>query len=103
MNAGDHDLLAVAHELDFFAGAAVSGDQIGGDLGEWISGAKWNRALRRLSDPGQDTAAFFKPFAYQFFDRDRGRLVENIDVERRRLLGQNAGIASRAASFGSML
>ena len=36
MNAGDDDLLAVAQEFDFLAGAAVGGDQVGGDLGEWI-------------------------------------------------------------------
>ena len=92
MNAGDDDLLAVAQEFDFLAGAAVGGDQVGGDLGEWISGAKRNRALRRLADARQDTAALFKPFAYQFLDCDRGGLVENIGVERRRELGQNAGI-----------
>jgi hypothetical protein len=36
MNAGSDDLLAVAHEFDFLAAAAIGGDQVDGDLGEWV-------------------------------------------------------------------
>ena len=99
MNAGGDDLLTVTHEFDFFAGAAVGGDQVDGDLGEGIDGAKRNRALGRPTDTRQNITALFEAFADQFLDCDGGGLVENIGVERRREFGQNAGIASLAANF----
>jgi hypothetical protein len=92
MNTGGDDLLTVAHEFDFLAGAAIGGDQVDGDLGEWISGAKYDGALWRPADPRQDSAARFKPLAYQILDCDGSELVENVGVESRRVPGQDPGV-----------
>src|SRR5262249_1363573 len=92
MDASGDDLLAVAHKFDFLSGVTVGGDQIDGDLRKRGSGAKRDRALGRLTDAGEDTAALLEPLAYQVLECNGGRLVENIDVERRCVPSQNAGI-----------
>ena len=58
--------------IRFFRRCSVSGDQVGGDLGERNGGAERNCALGRLADARQDIAAVFEAFAYQFLNRDCG-------------------------------
>jgi hypothetical protein len=57
MDAGDDDLLTVAHQLEALSFGAVGGDQFDRDLGEWRVGAKQKRAFWPLADPDRRVAA----------------------------------------------
>src|SRR5262249_59305627 len=92
MDAGGDCLLPPTHELELLASTAIGGDQIDGNFGERSSGAKHDRALWWLANARQDMAAPLESLAHLLLDRDRGGLAQDIGIECRRVLGQDAGI-----------
>jgi hypothetical protein len=93
VDTGNDKLLAVAEELKLRRFAAAWRDQLHCELLEWRASAERNSELRRVANPAEHGAAILKPFLDAIEHRAAGGAISDIDIERRRVARQAAGVA----------
>src|SRR5262245_8797473 len=85
----DDDLLSAAKHLNFMTAAVLRGeaDTL---LAERLICAKQNRSLGCFAEPRQQRSLVTVQFAYQLAHRVGGFGIPDVNIKRRRALGQNS-------------
>src|SRR5262249_22360909 len=90
MHTESDKLLVLGKHFNFLTFVAVRRDQADADVFERLVGAKYNRALRRLTKAHEKMSLLFKPLAGECLARFSCILIENVEVQRRHQSRQQA-------------
>ena len=102
VDAVDDDLLAVAQEFEFFRALPLGAVRLTVILRNGVIVRNKIARFGGLADAHQEPAALLETLAREFLDRDGGVLVEDVEIERRRVAAEHAGVAACGPGLAHM-